>query len=51
MTALNSFSNAAQNREQLYSIIDMMCEDSTIAAILETYSEDATEYNEQGDIV
>ena len=51
LSAINSFTNSAQTREQIYSIIDMMCEDSTIAAILETYAEDATEYNDQGDIV
>lgn len=48
---LNSFTTASQSREQLYNMIDGMCEDSTIAAILETYAEDATEYNENGDII
>ena len=28
-----------------------MCEDSTISAVIETYTEDATEYNESGQIV
>ena len=28
-----------------------MARDSTIAAVLETYAEDATETNEQGDVV
>lgn len=48
---LNSFLNVSQRREELYQILDMMGYDSTVAAILETYSEDATEYNEDGRIV
>lgn len=51
MSTLNSFSQTSQSREQMYSLLDTMCEDSTIAAILETYAEDATEYNDNGNIV
>lgn len=51
MSALQSFTRVSQNRNQIYDTIDVMCNDSTIAAILETYAEDATEYNEQGKIV
>lgn len=51
ITAINSFSQVSQNRDELYNLIDSMCEDSTVAAILETYAEDATEYNENGDII
>jgi hypothetical protein len=28
-----------------------MCEDSKISAVLETYAEDATDYNDEGRIV
>ncbi len=51
LNKLNSFLNVSQRREELYKIIDMMAYDSTVAAILETYSEDATEYNDDGRIV
>ncbi|WP_300924745.1 hypothetical protein [uncultured Clostridium sp.] len=51
ISAINSFSNVSQGREETYDLIDNMCEDPTIAAILETYAEDATEYNENGDII
>ena len=51
MSNLNSFTHASQSRNQVYDILDSMCEDSTIAAILETYAEDATEYNDKGDII
>ena len=48
---INSFSQQSQNRNQLYDLIDTMCEDSTISAIIETYAEDSTEYNDKGKIV
>ena len=51
LTSINSFTTAAQTRDQIYDLLDGMCEDSTVAAILETYAEDATEYNENGDII
>ncbi len=51
LATLESFSNCSQNREQIYELLDTMSEDATIAAVLETYAEDATEYNDQGQIV
>lgn len=51
LAALENFTHAAQNREQLYALLDSMSEDPTIAAALELYAEDATEYNDQGRIV
>ena len=49
--SINSFSQISQNRETLYQVLDVMAEDPSIAAALETYTEDATEANEEGDIV
>jgi hypothetical protein len=49
--AFNSFTNASNSRDSVYKTIDTMCQDATIAAILETYTEDATEYNDEGNIV
>lgn len=51
ISSIESFAGVTQNRDTLYDLIDTMCEDSIIAAILETYAEDATEYNESGKIV
>lgn len=51
MSAFTSFNTTAQSREQMYSLIDAMSEDPIIAAILETYAEDATVPNEEGNIV
>ena len=51
ITQFNNFSQLSQSRETLYHVLDTMAEDSTVAAMLETYAEDATEPNEQGKIV
>lgn len=50
-SAINKFTQVSQERNTLYNMLDTMCEDSKIAAILETYSEDVTEPNENGKIV
>ena len=51
VSAINSFSQAAQTKQEVYNLLDTMGEDATISAILETYAEDATEYNDQGKVV
>lgn len=48
---INAFTQITNNRETLYETLDTMAQDSTVSAVLETYAEDATETNEQGDIV
>lgn len=48
---LNSFTQISNRREQLYSMLDIMCEDAMIAAVLETYAEDSTEKANNGEIV
>lgn len=51
LSVIESFSQVSQSRDQIYSLLDTMGEDVTVAAVLETYAEDATEYNDQGQIV
>ena len=51
ITTINSFSQLSNSRETLYQVLDTMAQDSTVAAILEIYAEDATEQNEQGQTV
>lgn len=51
MSSLDSFLTTSRSRDQIYTLLDTMCEDSTIAAIMETYAEDATQANENGDII
>ena len=50
-SALDNFLNISQSREQIYSLIDTMSQDSTIAAIIETYVEDICEPNDRGEIL
>ena len=47
---LNSFSTLAQNREAEFELIDTMGMDSTIAAAIETYTEDIVQPNDKGQI-
>jgi len=51
LAAIDNFSNVAQTRESVYSLIDTMAEDDRVSAILETYTEDVIETNEKGQIV
>lgn len=51
ISELESFTQISQSRNQIYNLLDSMCQDTTVSAILETYAEDATEYNEDGRIV
>lgn len=51
LAKIESFSQISQNRNLVYNVLDTMCEDSTISAVIETYAEDATETNEDGRIV
>lgn len=51
LSAINNFTSVAQSREQMYQLFDTMRQDPLIAAILETYAEDATEYNDSGRIM
>ena len=51
ITSLNSLSQKAENRNQMYNVLDSMCEDGTVSAVVETYAEDATERNDKGNIV
>lgn len=50
-SAIEQFTRVSQSRDSVYSLIDTMCEDSVISAVLETYSEDATETSDSGRIM
>lgn len=51
INALNSFTHVSRSRNEIYDTLDDMGDDSIIAAVLETYAEDATETNDAGAIV
>ena len=48
---LQSFTTVSRNRNELYDTLDYMSQDTTLASVLESYAEDATETNDSGDIV
>lgn len=51
MSKIDEFSSISQSRDTVYGMLDVMAQDSKVAAILETYAADATEYNDEGKIV
>ena len=51
INALNSFTQVSRNRNEIYNAIDFMAQDTTLASVLETYTEDATDSNDNGNIV
>ena len=51
ISALESFTNVSQSRDQMYSMLDTMSQDSLVSGVLVTYAEDATEYSDTGRIV
>lgn len=51
LNAINNFGSTAQARESVYSLIDTMAQDDRVSAVLETYAEDATDTNENGNVV
>lgn len=51
VNALNSFTTVSRSRNELYETLDYMTEDSILSSVLETYAEDATETNDQGQIM
>lgn len=51
ISALESFQNVSRGRNAVYNLLDSMGDDSQISAVLESYAEDATEYNANGQIV
>lgn len=51
MEEINNFSRISERRDMLYSMLDVMAQDTTVQAILETYAEDATEVGETGRVI
>ena len=51
ISKLQSLTTVSRNRNELYDTLDFMAQDTTLASVLETYAEDATEMNDSGDIV
>ena len=49
VSSIDALSQSAQNREQVYELIDSMATDEVLSAVLETYAEDAVEPNDKGE--
>ena len=48
---INSFSGVARTRDQVYTMLDTMAEDSKVSSILATFAADATETNDAGKVM
>ena len=51
IAAIEAFTNVAQTRESIYSLIDTMSRDCILSSIIQSYVEDSVETNEKGQIV
>lgn len=51
LASINSLSQTAQTRNEMYNIFDTMCEDGRISSVIETYADDSTQRNDAGNIV
>ena len=49
--ALESFTSISNSRDQIYQLIDTMCQDSAVSSIVRTYSEDVCEPSDSGHVV
>lgn len=51
MAALENFTSISNARDQIYQLIDTMAQDSAVAAILRTYTEDVCEPADNGHVI
>lgn len=51
MTELESFTTMSNSRDQMYSLIDTMMQDSSVSSIIRTYAEDVCEVADNGHIM
>jgi hypothetical protein len=51
ITALENFTSISNSRDQIYQLIDTMAQDSSVAAILRTYTEDVCEPADNGHVI
>ena len=51
MSALENFTSISNSRDQIYQLIDTMSQDSSVAAILRTYTEDVCEPADNGHVI
>ena len=51
ISALENFTSISNSRDQVYQLIDTMCQDSAVSSIVRTYAEDVCETADDGHIV
>ena len=51
ISALEHFTAISNARDQVYQMIDTMCQDSTVSSIVRTYTDDVCERSDNGHIV
>ena len=51
LSSINSFTSVSQARDNIYNMIDVMCDDPVISTALNIYAADACEPNDQGKVV
>lgn len=51
LTTFNSFTTISQSRDEIYNMLDIMCEDPIISIALDIYTADCCETNDKGQIV
>ena len=49
--ALEHFTSISNSRDQIYQLIDIMCQDSAVSSIVRTYTEDVCEPADSGHVV
>lgn len=50
-STIENFTSISNSRDQIYQMIDTMCQDSTVASVLRTYSEDVCTPADNGHIM
>ena len=51
ISAIDRFTSISNARDQVYQLIDTMCNDSAVSAIVRTYTDDVCEMADNGHIV
>ena len=51
ISAIDRFTSISNARDQVYQLIDTMCNDSAVSAIVRTYTDDVCEVADSGHIV
>ena len=51
ISEIDKFTSISNARDQVYQLIDTMCNDSAVSAIVRTYTDDVCEMSDNGHIV